>query len=354
MNHHKFLFVILVIATCFTIETCISEDEFGLSPYKEIKDFQLPGQAGITAINSEELSVVIPMSEEADLSSITPATIEISNLARITPSITAPQDFSQPVLYTVTAEDESTALWTVTAVAALPNPQLPNSNFDEWYNVSDYQQPGSNADNTVWGTANRALAIAGDANTNPEDLGNGDFAARLTSVSAPLLVRMAAATLFTGSFTEGFPNPVDPRSNINFGTPFNGRPSAFSVDYLYTPGPSYEDEDGVPLPGGDQCDIYVLLEKREGDTIERIGTGWFRSDETVSDFSTLEIDIKYGELTPSDPEFEYANIRAGESWGDAQDTPTHITVVFSSSALGDFFTGAIGSELWVNNFELIY
>ncbi|WP_370392392.1 PCMD domain-containing protein [uncultured Winogradskyella sp.] len=354
MTCKKLQLLVVLIIVAIGFNSCVSDDEFGLSNFKEIKAFQLPGQAGLTAISSEERTIIIPMSEEADLSNLVPSTIEISNLARITPAINEAQNFTEPVVYTVTAEDNSTAEWTVTAVAALPNPQLPNSNFDDWYPVSDYQQPGLDADNTVWGTANRALAIAGDANTNPEDLGNGDFAARLTSVEAPLLVRMAAATLFTGTFTEGFPNPTDPRSNINFGTPFSGRPSAFAVEYLYTPGPSYEDADGNPLPGGDQCDIYVLLEKREGDMVQRIGTGWFRSDATVSNFTDLEVDIKYGELTPSDPEFEYANIREGETWGDPQDTPTHITVVFSSSALGDFFTGAIGSELWVNNFELIY
>jgi hypothetical protein len=165
---------------------------------------------------------------------------------------------------------------------------------------------------------------------------------------------MAAATLFTGKFTEDFPSVSDPRSNIDFGTPFAARPEAFRVDYRYLPGASYEDGDGNPLPGGDQCDIYVLLEKRTGDDVERIGTGWFRSSDEVVDFSNLEVDIKYGELTPSDPEFEYANIRDGESWGNPDDIPTHIVVVFSSSALGDFFTGAIGSELWVNNFELVY
>jgi hypothetical protein len=347
----NFLFLMLGI---FALSACIKEDEFGLSSFNEIKVFELPGQAGLTTINKEERSIVIPMSEGAELEALIPVNVEISNFAVLTPSAAETQDFSNEVQYTVKAEDGSVAIWTVSAVPALPNPQLPNSNFDSWYTVGSYQQPGENAESTVWGTANRALAIAGDANTNPEDLGNGDFAARLTSVAAPLLVRMAAATLFTGKFTEGFPNPTDPRSNIDFGTPFNGRPASFSVDYKYIPGAYYEDANGNPLPGGDECDIYVLLERREGNSVERIGTGWFRSGIQETDFTTLEVPVKYGELTPADPEFDYANIREGESWGDPQATPTHIIVVFSSSALGDFFTGAIGSELWVNNFELVY
>lgn len=336
------------------LSACIRVDEFGLSSFKEIKAFELPGQAGITTINKEEQTIQIPMAEGAALEAVTPSTVELSNFAILTPSPGVPQDFSSVVEYTVTAEDGSTAIWSVTAIPALPNPQLPNSNFDLWYAVGRYQQPGENAESTVWGTANRALAIAGDANTNPEDLGGGDFAARLTTVAAPLLVRMAAATLFTGTFTEGFPNPTDPRSNIDFGTPFIGRPSSFRVDYKYMPGDSYEDANGNPLAGTDQCDVYVLLERREGSQVERIGTAWFRSGDQAPDFTNLEVTFKYGELTPADPEFAYATIREGESWGDPEATPTHIVVVFSSSALGDFFTGAIGSELWVNNFELIY
>ena len=351
MRQSKYLIFLLCV---LLLSSCISEDEFGLSPFKEIKVFELPGQAGVTTYNRGEQSILVPMSEGAELSGLVPSSIQISNMATISPSVTEPQDFSDTITYTVTAEDGTSAAWSVYAVPALPNPQLPNSDFDLWYNVADYQQPGENQENTVWGTANRALAIAGDANTNPEDLGGGDLAARLTSVAAPLLVRMAAATLFTGKFTDGFPSPTNPRSNIDFGTPFNGRPEAFRVDYRYLPGPSYEDADGNVIPGGDQCDMYVLLERREGDNVQRVGTGWFRSGTQVDEFINLEVPIKYGELTSADPEFEYANIREGETWGDPQAAPTHITVVFSSSALGDLFTGAIGSELWINNFELIY
>lgn len=351
IKHSSFIWMIICL---MFLVSCIKQDEFGLSGLKEIKVFELPGQVGLTSINKVERTIVIPMGEGEDLSNLVPKTITISNLATISPSKQTPQDFSDSVTYTVTAEDGSTAVWTVTAVASEPNPQLPNSNFDLWYTVGNYQQPGESAEFTVWGTANRAVAIAGTANTNPIDLGAGDFAARLTSVSAPLLVRMAAATLFTGKFTENFPNPSDPRSNIDFGTPFNGRPASFRVDYKYLPGASYEDADGNPLPGGDQCDIYVLLERREGSSVERIGTGWFRSGVQKTESTNQEVTIKYGPLTAADPEFEYANIRQGESWGNPQATPTHITVVFSSSALGDFFTGAIGSELWINNFELIY
>ncbi len=336
------------------LQGCIKEDKFGLSGFNQIRAFEIPGQAGPTTISQDELRITIPFAEGEDVSALAPQRIEISNLARISPRAGEVQDFREPVLYTVTAEDGSEAVWEVTVRVAEPQPQLANSGFDLWYDAGGYQQPGSDAESTIWDTANPGLAIVGGANTTPEDLGNGDFAARMVSVRAPLFVRMAAATLYTGSFTDGFPNPTDPRSNIDFGTLFSGRPSAFRVAYRYLPGAEYLDGSGNPLPGGDQADLYILLERREGDQVARVGTAWYRSGDTVADWQTLEVPVKYGPLSSSDPEFEYANIRPGETWADPDARPTHITVVFSSSALGDFFTGAIGSELWVNDFELVY
>lgn len=344
----------ILLSFLFILSGCIPDDKFGLSPYKEIKTFEIAGQAAPTVIDREALTVTIPFNEGEDVSAKTPSNIVISNLATIDPPATEARDLTDPVIYTVTAEDGSQAQWEVIASVAEAQPQLPNSNFDLWYDAGGYMQPGENAESTIWDTANAAITIAAAANTTPEDLGNGDLAVKMVSVKAPLLVRMAAATLYTGSFTDGFPDPVDPRSNIDFGTLFSGQPDAFRIDYRYLPGSEYLDARGNPLPGGDQADIYVLLENRDGNQVQRVATGWYRSDAEVTEWTTLEVPLTYGELPSSDPTFEYANIRAGESWAPAGTRPTHITVVFSSSALGDDFTGAIGSELWVNNFELIY
>ncbi|SDQ71339.1 PCMD domain-containing protein [Flagellimonas zhangzhouensis] len=333
---------------------CIEDDKFGLSDLKEIKTFEIPGQASGTTINSEERSISISFNIGEDVSAKVPSVIEISNMATISPTVEEAQGFSEPVLYTVMAEDGSEAVWTVIAEVAEAQPQIENSNFNDWYDAGGYQQPGISADETVWDTPNKGLTIISDPNTTPEDLGNGDFAAKLVSTKAPFLVRMAAGAFYTGSFTDGALNPVDPAANVNLGIVFTARPQAFKVDYTYAPGDEYLDADGNPLPGSDEMDIYLLLDKREGNQITRIGTGWYRSGDTVADWTTLEVNIKYGALSASDPEFEYANIKEGEIWGNADDTPTHITVVFTSSALGDFFTGAIGSELRINNFELIY
>jgi hypothetical protein len=344
----------LLIGFLLTGWSCIREDIFELSPFNAITAYEIEGQAGPTTIDVSNRTVRIPVNENSSLSSIVPITFEISNLATISPSKSTAVDLTGIVSYTVTAEDGSTAEWQVQTVASDPNPQLANSSLDAWYAEGSYEQPGIDAETTIWGTANKAAAIIGQPNTERIDLGGGDQAARMVTKASPALVRIAAGTLFTGKFTDGFPSATNPRSNIDFGTRFTGRPNSFSVDYRYTPGASYEDANGNPLSGDDACDIYVLLERRTESETRRIATGWFRSSTGTTDWTDIEVPFKYGALTPADPEYPYANVRDGHTWGNPDEVPTHITVVFSSSAKGDEFTGAIGSQLDVNNFRLNY
>jgi hypothetical protein len=236
--------------------------------------------------------------------------------------------------------------------------QLDNSSFEDWYiestGFSSVEQPGKDKNSTIWGTANRGLALGGaPGNTSKQDR-NGTNYARMESVAAPALVRIAAATIFTGKFTDGFPSVTDPRSNITLGTPFTSRPLTVSFDYTYQPGDSNEDANGQPLSYGDQCDIYFLLENRTDGQVKRVGTAWFRSGEAVSDWSSEIIPIKYGPLDSSDPWFDYAQPRDDEVWGDGSEPITHVTFLATSSFEGDFFKGAIGSTLELDEIELGY
>ncbi|MCT4624701.1 MAG: PCMD domain-containing protein, partial [Schleiferiaceae bacterium] len=124
--------------------------------------------------------------------------------------------------------------------------------------------------------------------------------------------------------------------------------------YTYTPGANNEDENGAPLPYGDQCDIYILLENRDGAKTKRVGTAWFRNGDTQSSWKEIEVPVKYGQLDPSDDWFDYAQPQPDEEWGTGTENVTHISVLFSSSFEGDFFKGAIGSVLEVDNLILTY
>ena len=342
----------------FLVLGCVEEDHFGKSDRAEIKSFVIPGQSGNAVIDNEALTIVVTVPDTTMDFNFAPSEIGISNFASVSPSVGEVQDFNVPVEYFVTAEDGSVSVYTVIVERGGSQPQLENSSFEDWYTesvgFSQVEQPGVDKNTTIWGTANRGLALGGaSGNTMRQVRGSSNYA-RMESVAAPALVRIAAATIFTGKFTDGFPSVTDPRSNITLGTSFAGRPVSFSFEYTYQPGASNQDDKGQPLPYGDQCDIYLFLENRDGAQVKRVGTAWFRSGETVTEWTTQTVEIKYGPLDASDPWFDYAQPTGDEVWGDGTENVTHITVLATSSFEGDFFKGAIGSTLELDEIELGY
>ena len=351
-------YIIILGAIAIFLLGCVNEDRFGKSNRSEIKTFVIPGQSGSSVINNDSLTVVVTIPETMTDFTLTPSEIGLSNFALVTPEAGQVQDFSAPVEYFVTAEDGSVSVYKVTVLRGGSQPQLDNSSFEDWYTVSvgfsTIEEPGVDKASTIWGTANPGLALGGSSgNTSKQERDNSNYA-KMESVAAPALVRMAAATIFIGKFTDGFPSVSDPRSNITLGTPFSARPLSFSFSYTYQPGPNNEDENGDPLSYGDQCDVYLFLENRDGSKVKRVGTAWFRSGMTVSEWSRENITIKYGPLEASDPWFAYAQPIEGEAWGDGTETVTHITILATSSFEGDFFKGAIGSALELDDIELVY
>jgi len=338
-----------------SLAACVDDDYFGASDFNEILEFSVPGQSGATSINRSEGTVTLSVANGIDRSALMPGMFEVSNFATVTPRRYEERDFTEPVEFIVKSESGRKRTWAVIISELGENPQLENSDFDLWYETSAgiinpiiYEEPGESEGSTIWATANYGLTNYGaEPNTTPVDLGEDNFAVKLVTVQAPAVVPLAAATLFTGRFELNIINP--PESAI-FGASFSERPSGFRVNYVYVPG---DENIGITA---DECDIYVLLEKRDGDDIARVATGWFRdgTDTGTDEWTLLEVELKYGELTAADPEFEYADIKSGETWADPDETPTHISVVFSSSARGDVYEGAIGSMLVVDDFELIY
>lgn len=348
----------ITVAIAIFLFSCVSDDHFGKSNRSEIKTFVVPGQSGSSVINNDSLTIVVTIPDTMTDFFLEPSEITTSNFSSVTPQAGEVQDFSSPVAYFVTAEDGSVSVYQVSVVRGGSQPQLDNSSFEDWYTetvgFSTVEQPGVDKASTIWGTANRGLALGGaSGNTSRQERDNSNYV-KMESVAAPALVRIAAATIFIGKFTEGFPSVSNPRSNITLGTPFSARPLSFSFSYTYQPGPNNEDENGEPLSYGDQCDIYLILENRAGSEVKRVGTAWFRSGTTVSAWSKENVAIKYGPLDVSDPWYAYAQPAQGEVWGDGTETVTHITILATSSFEGDFFNGAVGSTLELDDIELVY
>ncbi len=360
---------------------CSTKDHFGELSDKEIIEFQLEEQTSTTQIEGD--TIFIKVSSKANLYDLSATEIKVSDYATVKPNIGEKQDFSEPVPYTVIAENGTTHIYFIKVQQDVSmDAQLPNNSFDLWHNAvyqgQSYKEIGLNEKDKTWGTGNQGAAFAirmgskADYPSSPYDR-DGKMAARLTTQNMGSLASfagkgVAAGNIFVGSFKFESITAAYPL----FGYPYTQLPKAFQVDYQYRPEAEMLDGNLKPVVGNDALDFYLILEKRFGGKVTRLGVGWFRSEEEQTDWKTQKIDIKYAYGKTPEGVGEYAtkilkygvdgnpNIKdpklMGEAtWGDiTTENPTHILVVFTSSYQGDYFIGAPGSELLVDNFELIY
>ncbi|MCF1191330.1 PCMD domain-containing protein [Mangrovimonas sp. AS39] len=357
----KITYILLLVFGITLITSCVEEDYFGASSSGNIKEILVSNQAGNAVILTDSLLVKVEIPGGVDLTQITLETLEISSFAYANKSVGDVLNLQDNQMIMVTAEDGSVHPWTIEAIVASETPQLSNGDLNQWYlTSSNYYEPGSDANTTIWGTGNQGTQILGDLATFPEDLGSGNLAAKLITLDlGPLAgtfgTPIAAGSLFTGYFNPDNIEISDPEAAIEFGTPFAARPTKLRFKYQYTPGPENEDQDGNPLNYGDACDIYALLEIRQSGNIQRLATAWFRSDAEQGSLTTQEVDFIYGELDASYPAYMFPENGIFVSDDLAQfGLSTHITFVASSSFDGAHFAGAVDSELIIDDIELVY
>jgi hypothetical protein len=98
-----------------------------VSGTKDITGFSINGVAGV--INAGGRTVTVDLPFNTDLRKLSP--VITHNGADISPASGVARDFTNPVTYTVTAEDNSTAVWTVTvSLSPLKTVALINSYLD--------------------------------------------------------------------------------------------------------------------------------------------------------------------------------------------------------------------------------
>lgn len=342
------------------LNSCIDDQFWGSSAYNKVLAITVEGQSGNAKILNN--SITITVAPHLDPAQIVIMTLDHSRFSISSLAAGDTVDCVTPFPFTVTAENGSIRYYDLIIERSNGEEQIENSNFEEWYQMlggilgnRPYFQPGESAAATIWATANEGVTTLSvdDTNTTRIDRLDGSYAAKMKTIAAPALVRLAAATIFTGSFDKdaALANPTNPRAAVDFGTPFTSRPKAVTFEYRYTPGNENRDRSGTLLPYSDQADVYLLLEIRSGETVSRLATAWFRDSTNVTDWKDTTIELIYGELPDTAPEWQ---IPENGLYASSSATPTHLSFVASSSCKGDFFEGAIGSELSLDNIELIY
>lgn len=356
----KSIKITILLLTAVLLSSCINEDFFGYSSYGEIKDIQVTNQSGPANINSQNKTVEIEIPGGVSLNELTINKLSLSSFAKANYTEGSRINLREPSKIQVVAEDGSVTSWTMKAIVASETPQLSNADFELWHKVNaGYYEPGESENSTIWGTGNPGGAMIDKIATTPLELIYGNKAAYLETLDNGFLGQLVgtpitAATIYTGRFNSDNIDLNNPRAAVELGSPFTGRPSAFKIDYTYTPGLVNKDRGGNTLNYGDQCDIYMFLEVREANKVKRLATGWFRSGEQNIDMTPIKVDLIYGILDKTFPEELLPE--DGYVPEDSVDfaLPTHISFLATSSFEGDKFAGAVGSTLIIDDLELLY
>lgn len=247
----------------------------------------------------------------------------------------SPLEFGTEYEYYILCGDKTGETCTFTTESYV---EIPNLNFDTWAQNGKNWYPNSDAANSYWATGNEGVTLGGNSNSMGVEDSRSGLAAQLQTVQVKVLIVKvkAAGNLFIGSYKTNTSNPA---SSVTFGRPYEGaRPTKLSGYFKYQPGDTMS-SGSVPADRtltSDECDIYIQL--WSGD--ETIGEGHFITNEAVSEYTHFEIPVEY----------TVTNKR-----------PDKITIVATSSRYGGYFDGmnvigqlAIGSTLWVDDFELSY
>lgn len=210
-------------------------------------------------------------------------------------------------------------LFVAGVIAAAAQQQIPNGDFEQWTaypgsgSYKDYDEPSSG-----WTSGNGVIHVAAGANAVLEkttDRVSGDYAAKC--ITQRIFGQIASGSLYTGKFQLNLGNPA---LSAKRGIPFTDRPTAFVGSFKYLP------------QGSDSATIYAILSRWDGAKRVRIAEARSYQYQPTT------------EWTPFNLAFVY----------ESSDQPDTISVVFASSAGGEFFRGDVGSTLYVDNVSLTY
>ncbi len=240
-----------------------------------------------------------------------------------------------------------------------PALQLHNMSFDSWYSddpSSDKSAWFPDLDlsaNYIWDSANKGTASLGYVPTKPErsDLavnGSDKAAARLETMQVNIIgiKKLAAGNIYTGKFGK----VAGVGAELDWGVPFTSRPQALKGYFKYSPkainmaeGP-YADKIGET----DRCQIQIML------------TDWpepFRINTSEGRFVDVENDkgiIAFARMEADYATDGYQEFTLDLEYRDMTRTPKYVVISACASSLGDYFTGGVGSVMYVDEFEFIY
>lgn len=333
----------------------------------EILAFDVQEQVSST-ISRAQRTVTITVSENTDMSALTLTKFQFTSEATCAPTLQtgAKINLSSPITLTLTTYDTYT--WIIEAKVHKEDPkdgpQLYNMGFDHWSVVKDklgvkydalYDQDASEAEKAVWASAGASTKMLGYDTVMPETeflavSGAGKKALKLQTRGISALFgaikKLAAGCAFVGY--TGNIDLTNLSAHVFWGVPFTERPKVLEGYYCYKPVPidwvkePYMDKKGQM----DMASVAIIL------------SDWVSPYDVCPPDRLLDVDkdpgiIGYGKVIFNKSMSAYEPFHIDITYRNER-TPKYISIVCSSSELGDYFTGGDGSVLYLDEFKLTY
>lgn len=316
--------------------------------------------------------IVFHVRGTADLSTVTPE-FKITPGATIEPlGAGARFKLGVPVKYRVTSQDGQWHRLYSLCFAPITHTVSDTTCYDfehyeldpktqKYYVWSSVQDDGTQA--RIWATGNggfllsKGSALPLEYPTAPEPSGYDGACVRLTTRSTGAFgvmsgKRLAAGNFFMGEFdvATALKNPL---LATKFGLPFSQKPVKITGYYKYKPGSKYCDKNGQEILNRvDSASVYAVFylnHDAQGNALVLHGDDVTTSPQIVGR-------ARFSPIPPTDTwtYFEMTFAYAAEiDKALLENLGYSLTIVFSSSAGGAYFEGAVDSELMIDRVRLI-
>lgn len=367
----KILNLAVALGAMLSMVSCIQDEP--LNAECDITAVTVPGSVlnRVPEISNDKVTLIV----KNDVSLLEPLAPEFTLTpgATIEPPSGTPRYFLFPQSYTVTSQDgQWSKTYTVYVkknntinldynfdnVRLVKGSEFRDTYFDEFYEVNS-----AGNEILVWSSANRAYGLVAGLTPDTYPTYQGDdgidgskcavLVTRSTGSLGSLIGKpIAAGNLFMGFFDEN-KAMEDPLGATHFGIEFYRVPTLFSGYYKYKPGEVYGEpgENGKFVPVSGKTDMFnlylVMYEVTEDmpyldgynvlskDNPNIIGSAEIPDRHASDEWVPFNVPFLYREGKSIDPD----KLKAGRY---------NMAVVMSSSQDGDYFCGAIGSTLMVD------
>lgn len=369
---------LLVLGMMLAMASCIKKEP--LNAECDIVGVVLPDDELNRTPIIENDRVTLIVKNHVNITELSPE-FELTPGATISPESGTERDFTEPQTYVVTSQDgEWSKVYTVTVQRnnainlkyGFEDIRLVKSmqggSYDEFLDVS-INESTHQRDTMVWASGNAGFAMTNGKNppeTYPTFQADEGYIGKCVEMvtrstgawGAMVNKPIAAGNLFIGKFNVTIA-VATPLKATQFGTPFSSVPRYFNGYYKYKPGEVYQrlnESNKLETVEGkvDECNIYAVFFESTPEM------EWLDGSNVLSEDNPNIIAVARLSDEQRQPKEEWTYFHLPFVFRDGKSIDPDklenglysITIVMSSSIDGDYFSGAVGSTLRVDELEL--